>query len=379
LLVARLAQMPDLWFIRVKQVRLLLVIGVVLLISIVASSRQFPTLKVTAGFFRTLDQTAPMAQDFVTRFAFLILMMNFITQRKDLQRVTVVMLTCLVLVVPSALFGYASGQAQAGYRAAAEFSAGTNPNRLAFLCLMQVPFWWYLMRTKRKTAVSVVGIGVIASLVFTVFLTASRSGVLGLGLTFYLLTRTRGGVRGGRLQVMALALISIGALLTVIPEENLARLQNLNPFAHASGGIGTFSTERRVETIETGWHMFKDYPIFGVGLGKFREVSRQVYFDPYFRPPHNSYVWALSEGGIFCAVLYLVLFAVTWRDVKWLQASPAVPHELRWIVAAFEPVLALFLFYSAFADLWLAPITYIILAMIIVFRRYVSRRRVVLV
>jgi O-antigen ligase len=379
ILVARLAQHPDFWFVRVKQVRLLVAIGVIMLLSSVAASYQFPNLRITAGKFRLLDQTLPMAQDFVTRLAFLILAMAFLTRKQDLQRALVVTLLCLVMIVPSALLGYATGKAQAGYRAAADFSAATNPNRLAFLCLMQIAFWWYLIRAKRQPMLTVLGFSVVASLIFTIFLTASRSGILGLGLLFYLLTRTRGGVRGGGLQVIALGLLAIGVLLTVIPEENLERLQNLNPFAHGTHDIGSHSTERRVETVETGWKMFQDYPFFGVGLGNFREVARQVYFDPFWRPPHNSYVWSLSEGGIFCLGLYLTLFAVTWNDIRWLQASPAVPTELRWVPAALQPSLVLFLFYSAFADIWLSPITYILLALVIVFRRYVSCRRVVLV
>ncbi len=44
--------------------------------------------------------------------------------------------------------------------------------------------------------------------------------------------------------------------------------------------------------------MSRDYPLFGVGLGNFREVSRQIYGDAFYRPPHNSYLWATSEGGV---------------------------------------------------------------------------------
>jgi O-antigen ligase len=194
-----------------------------------------------------------------------------------------------------------------------------------------------------------------------------------------MLTKTRGSVRGGRMQVIAVAIIAIGVLLTVIPEENLERIENLNPFATGTHDVGSHSTERRVDTVELGWKIFKDYPVFGIGLGNFREVARQVYLDPYWRPPHNSYVWSLSEGGIFCLLLYLLLFWYTWRDVQWLQASPAVPQDLGWIVAALPPCIVLFLFFSAFADIWLSPITYILIGLTIALRRYVSRRRVVLV
>ncbi len=216
--------------------------------------------------------------------------------------------------------------------------------------------------------------GVIASLVYTVLLTASRSGVLGLGILVYMLTRSRGTVRGSRLQVAALALISVGVLVTVIPQENLERLQNLNPLAseRAGGGEGSSSTERRVTTVETGWQMVGDYPVFGIGLGNFREVARQVYLDPFWRPPHNSYIWALTEGGIPCALLYLLLFAITYRDVRWLQRSPATPPDLQWVAAALEPALVLVMFYSAFADIWLSPIIYILIGLTIVFKHYVS-------
>jgi O-antigen ligase len=107
-------------------------------------------------------------------------------------------------------------------------------------------------------------------------------------------------------------------------------------------------------------------------------VARQVYNDPFYRPPHNSYIWALSEGGIFTFLLFLVLFWSTLRDIRWVQHSAATPTELRWVAAALEPSLLLLVFYSFFADMWLNPIAYILIVLTIVFKRYVSCRRVVL-
>ncbi len=378
LLVAKLAQNFDFWFLRNRQVKTYLAIGVVLIIGTLVSSYLFPNLVTTRGKFRFLDQTAQMSQDFVTRFAFLIFTLNFLSTKTDLKRVVTVTMLCLLMVVPSALLGYASGVTVGG-RAAAAFSLGTNPNRLAFLCLFQIPFWWYFIRSKRSTFHNLLGTAVIGSLIMTVFLTASRSGVLGLGMVFYMLTQKRAGLGGGRLQVIALGLVAIGVLLTVIPQEKLDRMSNINPFSQSKEeGAGAHSTERRVETVEVGWRMFGDYPWFGVGIGNFREVAKQVYQDEFFRPPHNSYVWALTEGGIFCFLLYLLLFWFTWRDIKWIDAAPSMPPELRWIGAALSPALILLMFYSAFADIWLSPVTYILIGLVIVFKRYLSGRRAVL-
>ncbi len=241
LMVAELAQRPDLSFLRARQIRVFLAIGVIFVVSTIVSDHNFPNLQVTAGRFRLLDQTGPMTQDFVTRLAFFVLTLQFLTRKRDLKRAVTVMMICLVMIVPSALLGYASGNAVAGYRAAADFSAATNSNRLAFLCLLQIAFWWYFARAKPAPERTVLAVAVIGSLIFTVFLSASRSGVLGLGILFYMLTKTRGGVKGGRLQVIAVGIVAVGALLTIIPQENLERLENLNPCATGTNQPGSHS------------------------------------------------------------------------------------------------------------------------------------------
>lgn len=378
LMIAQLAQRPDLGFLRLRQLHIYVAIGVVLVVGTIVSHYQFPDLRVTWGKKRMLDQTAPLAREFVTRLAYLVLAVKFLTSRRDLKHAIVVVMGILFLVVPSALLAYAGGAAEGG-RAAAEFSIGTNANRLAFLCLMQAALWWYLAQTL-SAAKRTLAYGVVATLVLTTFLTASRSGVLGFAVLLALLARGRPGARGGRLQVLLLAVIAAGMLATVVPEQTVERLQNLNPFAtRRSHEIGAYSTERRVATVELGWRIFGDYPLFGVGLGNFREVARQVYVDPYYRSPHNSFLWSLSEGGIFCCLLFLLLFYVTWRDIRWVQRAPALPADLRWLALGLEPVLLLLLFYSAFADMWLSPVTYILVILVILLKRHVSTRRVVVV
>lgn len=379
ILIAQLAQRPNFWFLRARGLQLFIAIGVIFLLGTMVASYQFPDLRVTSGRFRLLDQTGPMIRAYATRVVFVLLGMCFFTGRRHIKLAVVLMMICLIMVVPSALIGYFGGRGVGGYRAAADFSAGTNPNRLAFLCLVQMAFWWYYMRAKPSAVRTAVSLGIIGSLILTVFLTASRSGAIGLGIVLYMLSRSRAGMGTNRLQFAAMALMAVGLLVTVIPAENIERLQNLNPFAEGTHDVGSHSTERRVVTVELAWQVFRDYPVFGIGIGNFREVARQIYQDPFYRPPHNSYMWALSEGGAIVFLLYLALFWVTWRDIRWLQRSPAVPPDLQWIAAALEPALVLLLFYSFFADMWLNPFTYIVMMLVMVFRRYVSTRRVVVV
>src|SRR5205814_5657656 len=145
--------------------------------------------------------------------------------------------------------------------------------------------------------------------------TGSRSGLLG-GVVFVVLMQS--GPRGYRVPTKYIGLgLAASALLiaTVIPAGDFARMTHLAPSRAEDRGAAA-SNRMREDTIMSGWHMIKDHPWLGVGLGNFREVSRQVYNDTFFRPPHNSYLWAAAEGGVFTLGLYLFLFWVTWRDLR---------------------------------------------------------------
>jgi O-antigen ligase len=128
----------------------------------------------------------------------------------------------------------------------------------------------------------------------------------------------------------------------------------------------------REETLERAWIMAKDYPLFGIGLGNFREVARQIYFDEYFRPPHNSYLWALSEGGIFVLAGYLFLFWVTWKDLRRIRQLAGRDPEFEGWASAIRVVFLLFFFYSMFADLWVSPLCYLLLGLVFTTRRYLE-------
>jgi len=111
-----------------------------------------------------------------------------------------------------------------------------------------------------------------------------------------------------------------------------------------------------------------DHKILGVGLGNFREVARQIYADKFFRPPHNSVLWAQAEGGIGVLLCYIVLFAITWRDLRRASAGAAGDPDLSALAMALRTVLGIFLFFSLFADLWLNPLSYLLIGLTVALR-----------
>ena len=114
------------------------------------------------------------------------------------------------------------------------------------------------------------------------------------------------------------------------------------------------STENRLDLALTGLKMFVDHPVMGVGVGNFRWKSIVDYNNPHVSALHNSYVLALTEGGLTMFIAYLVLFTIILRVLADTRRRAAEQPEvgLGWLVEAAQIMMVLFLIFSAFADCW---------------------------
>jgi O-antigen ligase len=374
LLLAHVLDHRDFSFLKVPQVHVLAVVGVLLVVASVHSDSVFPLLDMArrscvggcAGG-KIVDRTSDLAHDFVTRLTFLIFIFVFVRTRADIRVLFVTFMVALFLAVPSAMLNWEQGTLSKGFRATASVTAGSNPNRLAMICLMEIACWWFWAKMRAGRARRLLAVGAIGSAFFVLLLTGSRSGLLGTGVLAVLLQTGPKRFRVSSVQVGALVLVGAFAVATVVPTEVWDRATNFFPDPHTQGAS---SSIKRETTIETGTLMIRDHPIFGVGLGNFREVSRQIYKDRYFRPPHNSYLWAAAEGGLPTLFTYLFLFWLTWRDLQVaIRVATERDRELAVMAAALRVVFFLYCFFAGFADLWLNPITYVMIGLIVVMRR----------
>jgi hypothetical protein len=369
LMALRIVETRDFSFFRNKQVRILALIGVLLFIGTLHSDVIFPTLQQTVGKTKVLDKSATMGHDFVARLVYLIFFIVFVRDRRDIRTLFVVFMVALFVAVPSALFNMATGTLNRGFRLSASVTSGANPNRLAMICLMEIACWWFWARSRPGIVRQAVALGVMASCTMVIFGTGSRSGLLGVGVLGVLLQTSPRRFRVPTRQIALLGAAAVFAVATMVPAEAWERMITFNP---QKGEIGATSNQMREETIWRAFEVAQDYPTFGIGIGNFREVSRQIYQDAYFRPPHNSYLWAAAEGGIFVLIAYLWLFWVTWRDLDVLTRLAHRDPEIGAAAGGIRVIFLLYGFFSLFADLWLNPITYAMLGLIIVMRRYVE-------
>jgi O-antigen ligase len=310
-----------------------------------------------------------MSHNFVARLVYLVFFIVLTRDRRDIKLMFLTFMLALFVAVPSALFNMATGELNRGFRASASFTSGANPNRLAMICLIEIACWWFWSRARPTVLRQALAFAAIGASTMVLFGTGSRSGLLGAGVLGILIQRSPRGFRASAPQIGLVAASAVFAIATMVPAESWQRMINFNP---AKGEIGATSNQMREETLERAWQIFKDHPTFGIGLGNFREVSRQIYQDTYFRPPHNSYLWAASEGGILVVIAYVGLFWVTWRDLQVVTRLAHRDPEIGAAAGAIRVIFLLYAFFCAFADLWLNPITYTMLGMIIVMRRHVE-------
>ena len=369
LLALHVLETRDLAFLRNRQVQLYLVIGALLIIGSMHATWLFPTLGKTVGKTKILDKTDSMSHNFIARLVYLVFFIVFVRERRDIKTMFMTFMLSLFVAVPSALYNMATGTLHRGFRVSASFTSGHNPNRLAMICLIEIACWWFWSRGKPTVLRTLLAFAAMGASTMVFFGTGSRSGLLGVGVLFILMQTSPRSYRVSAPQIGLLAAVAVFAIATLVPAASWERMINMSPQKHEAGES---SNRMREETIERAWEIFLDYPAFGIGLGNFREVSRQVYQDSFFRPPHNSYLWAASEGGIFVVLGYMALFWVTWRDLRVITRLAHRDPEIGAAAGAIRVIFLVYAFCCLFADLWLNPITYAVIGMVIVMRRHVE-------
>jgi O-antigen ligase len=380
LLLWEVYQRREVWYAREPLLHALLVIGAVFLLGTVAAEYLLPdqyvqrsiTKPIGVAYAKT-DYTGRFMFQYFSRVAFVVFILQFVRTPRQLWWVFLVLLGCILAAVPPALSTYAQSEAAEVRALTRVVNWADNANRFAFGLITAISFLYYVGLRSRSAGAKAVGLLGAVALLPVVLLSASRSGFLGaLFLAFLVLVgafEARGEGRRGYTVAAVGVLAAVGALtfFLVLPAPLQERVLNVNPF-QSEGREGSQSTEYRTATLRNSVDIIRMYPVFGVGLGNFRWVHK--HYHGRFKPPHNSYVWALAEGGVPLLVAYGALFVLLWRRLGRLcreyvrhEALPFFPQWLR-------VYLILFLFFSFFADVWIEEHIFLLVAATILLDRW---------
>ena len=236
----------------------------------------------------------------------------------------------------------------AGHRLKGAF---TNRNHFAeFLVLGCAPLLWWVLKTLESRSVTASSFGrkgarnnsdtllgglllLLGVLVFAVLFSLSRGGTVALSVSLVvmlgLLFRARrlsGRIAGVLLGVSLVA----GSLFLMFGYEKVSdRLDN-------------WESDERLAVWEANWHIVRDFPLFGTGLGSHAEACPMYYDPPFigveFTHAENSYLQIASECGLFglglallgvaCCAKWCVRAIHSKTDVRIRVLSAAVSASL---------------------------------------------------
>ncbi len=236
-----------------------------------------------------------------------------------------------------------------------------NPNDLAQILLMSLPFWWFLA-TRRGLTAPRRALAYAATL--PIFITIARTGSRGAliatgGLLVILFLRSS---LKYRVQLLAAGVVVLVFAAATLPEDLKERYFTFFRKADARDTAGLLAPEEAADYATTSatarWNLLWDSliltfrnPVFGVGPGVF-DVAQDIYSRAVrgvkggWQQTHNTYTQISSENGIPALLVYLLVILFTWRAARVAKprGRPPSAREAEMMAASRALRLSLFTF-----------------------------------
>ncbi|PYK93472.1 MAG: hypothetical protein DME36_09405, partial [Verrucomicrobia bacterium] len=177
-----------------------------------------------------------------------------------------------------------------------------DPNDLALAVIISLPLCLALLFLSRSRLRRAAWALAMLVMLYTVFLTGSRGGLLTL-IVAVAVCLWEFAIRGRRRYLMVLAAL-LGVTLWQFSSGTLAER-----FKGALNGTDS-SAEGRQQLFWRSVEVTKEHPLFGVGPDNFEEISGS------WHGTHNSFTEMSSEGGVPAFVLYVLIL---WSGFKNLR------------------------------------------------------------
>ena len=208
-----------------------------------------------------------------------------------------------------------------------------NANSAARYFTIAMVFITYLRSTQKNQLLKAIGLLGIILTYLGVLVTLSRTGVILLIIAQGLIIL----LEPQRKQKFSLVLaFSLALVVVLLFSENLFKyLESFVPTIQQ----GTDTVGVRYNLWRSGWNMWLDHPIKGVGIGMFiNKVGPYIYQleGPHLwrSVAHNTYIQVLSETGIVGFLLFMALVYFSLRNFIFTKALSIESKKIRnvWLV-----------------------------------------------
>ena len=192
-----------------------------------------------------------------------------------------------------------------------------NRNISSFSILIKVPIVFYLKESKKLSSLKFLLFMLELGIVLSLFLLESRAAI-GLILLIYF-TQIITSFKSKRKLLSYSLIFAISLFFLNINTSTDSKMVNKN--LDLLNSLKTDeSLQRRLEFIKIGSQLFKEYPIFGSGIGTWKINSRNTKYRSsnsnevsYYA--HNDFVQFLVETGILGVLTYILIFVLMVKEI----------------------------------------------------------------
>lgn len=188
------------------------------------------------------------------------------------------------------------------------YNSPLDNNGYAMIFVMALPLVYFLIFSEKKSIIKILLIILFPLLIHAIILTYSRGGFLGLCVVcVFCLLRTKKKLAIGIAGILLIALIVRLAGPPVI--ERLSTIKNYEQDSSAA---------ERLESWKAGLRMIASHPLSGVGLDNYRYLSMEYNPDGLSNAivAHNTFIHTGAEAGIPALLLYLALLFSCFKDLR---------------------------------------------------------------
>jgi O-antigen ligase len=215
-----------------------------------------------------------------------------------------------------------------------------NPNDLAQILLMGLPFLWLMFKSSTQNLLFKLPPLIFSGIVFYVMLkTGSRGAFFGF-ITLFLFVFFKASMTD-RLAMIILSLFLAGFALVVVPSGLRSRYITLFSTDEEATGADQELTEIAVSSSEARSHVLRfsllmtlRHPLLGVGPGMFPEAmesdAKAEGKRTQWLETHNAYTQISSEMGIPGLLLYLAVLIGSYRSTNAVIKMSKLRRTERW-------------------------------------------------
>ncbi len=214
-----------------------------------------------------------------------------------------------LLVIIDLINNFISGQLISEWDVGRYSGGGQNAVELSLILSLCVPIAWYLAITEKSTKIGkiikVICFSYVPLAIFSIILTASRTGILSLiPCIFYILltlNKLKPGIRT-LIFFFSMILIIVGQIL--IPKQTIERLSTFGTSITA-GDLGG-----RTSLWKQGFQIFIENPLLGIGSNGTSST------DQIGAVAHNTFISILAETGFVGFIVFVLLIISIVIQVK---------------------------------------------------------------